>query len=243
MCCPVGQPSAAGPTPSTLGTASADPTSGLRLLSLRAAHHSQGELAYPDGEFGAHGGGGSQGRTASRLHSQCPGLVTGLAGHWRPGRLKQKGLSYSCISRGRILGVWGGLPIGAAWAGIPAPVRSIPGRQLQSSQQNPAAPPSPRTRPRTPEDGTQWGEAATLPAPYLLKRPMPSTTSRIRLLSCGSAMRYLAPRSRGTPSTVAESAFFHRGCGLEGLEDDRRTAWVTSRPPRPLRPWLSGPSP
>lgn len=97
---------------------------GLRsLISLQAAHHSQGELAYPDGEFGAHRG-GSQGRTASRLHSRCPGLVTGLVGHWRPGRLKQKGLSYSCVSRGRILGVWGGLPIGAAWAGIPAPVRS-----------------------------------------------------------------------------------------------------------------------
>lgn len=54
--------------------------------------------------------------------------------------------------------------------------------------------------------------------PYLLKRPTPSTTSRIRLLSWAPAVRYLAPSSRGAPRAAADSTFLHSGWGLRGLQ-------------------------
>ena len=56
--------------------------------------------------------------------------------------------------------------------------------------------------------------------PYLLKRPTPSTTSRIRLLSWAPAIRYRAPSSRGAPRAAADSTFLHSGWGLRGLQGD-----------------------
>ena len=119
------------------------------------------------------------------------------------------------------VGLWGPHPVQTArscGAQLP-PGRTEPrGGSIRAPSRN--LQPQPPTRPRP---------------PYLLKRPMPSTTSRIRLLSWAPAVRYRTPSSRGAPRAAADSAFLHRGWGLRGLHRHGRMAVTWAAPPW-LRP-------